>query len=217
MEKALLLVCEGPTDYHILKAIAAHLGETNTVTHTFIPVSPQIDATSGTTSEGHGFGQVLNWCRANRDRIPMLLAFRSANAVFIQMDTDIAKQINKSFGSANQSARQCCEAQLNACLDVTQEPTFCRYILPTQSTETWLLACYDKNTHPNVFPHSIQDYETITDTEQRLLNIGYSHKGRKLKKDRKKYEEEYAPLLLKNLPLARTRCKELDRLCHLLT
>lgn len=140
--------------------------------------------------------------------------------MFVQLDTDIAKQANPDCVELGHSARYCCEEKLNHHLSITEEPPRCHYILPTQNTETWILAShldtvFDENEMP------IHNYETITNTEDRLIALGYPSKKGKNRKARKmnkrpadKYKR-YGKQLTDNLGIARQRCAELDRLCGL--
>jgi hypothetical protein len=228
MEKIILLVAEGQTDIIIFEAIANHLSNP-LVNFLFIPLAPQKDATSG-TYPAHGFGEVINWSRANRDKIQTLIDFKSASSLFIQMDTDIASQINKNCIELKKnhticckSPRICCEKNLNEALQSNSEPTRCSYILATQNTETWLLASHNNVTILDPTLKELKNYELITDTDQILISMGYSARkktaGRKTlnKKQAEKRYKKYAQQLVENLNLARQRCQELDRLCNLIT
>jgi hypothetical protein len=217
MEKTIALVAEGETDIIVFQALAKHFSNEN-ITYKFIPLAPQKDATSN-SFPSHGFGEVLNWCEANKNEIQMHLDFKGMSALFIQMDTDIANQINDDF-KAGFSPRQCCENKLNEKFSLLKEPDRCHYILPTESTETWLLASNIEVTWLSNNLSKITNYELITNTEQRLIEIGYSSrkvksKRRLNKKPAKKYNK-YAQQIIENLDIARQRCPELDRLCHLI-
>jgi hypothetical protein len=216
MAKTILLVTEGKTDIIIFKAIAKHLSNGGT---TFVVIAPQQDATSGTYKQ-HGFGEVTNWCQANKNKIQMLIDFNGASALFVQMDTDIASQLNKDCIEVGGMQRQCCEEALNNRFSSENEPERCYYILPTENTETWLLASYDHFTSLDNSLSEIKNYELITDTEQRLIDIGYPSRKkvgnkRKLNKKPARKYNSYAQQLVENLSLARQRCDELDRLCIL--
>lgn len=210
MEKTILLVCEGPTDEPIFQAIADKLSNKTNI-YKFNMIAPQIDATSG-SADSFGWGNVCNWCIANNNKIDMFLEFDGAESLFIHMDTDIAGDIDPDYTKKGVSARQCCENRLNNCLGVNTAPNNCHYILPTQKTETWLLAQYDNLTHPSVFSHAIVNYESISDVDQKLIAIGYSQKKGKLRKEINKYMA-YGKSLANNLLIARNRCIELDNLC----
>lgn len=213
-EKNFLLVYEGETDIYIFQALAHHFS----ISIKPLP-SPQ-DATSG-TYPSRGYGDVLNWCLANRNKLQMLIDFEGAEALFIQMDTDIANKINPEYIKQNYSARVCCETKLNEKLNTTKEPPRCYYILPTQNTETWILASHhDAELDEN--QTIIHDYELITDTEQRLIKRGYkskkgvnNHSPRKLNKKPATKYKTFGEQLVTNLTLARQRCTELNRLCLL--
>lgn len=220
VEKIFLLVCEGPTDLYVFQALSGYFSSVE-LRLSFESLSPQQDATSG-TYPSHGFGDVLNWCLANKQRIQMLIDFRGANALFVQMDTDIAEQANPQCIGRNDSPRQCCYEKLNECLETSEEPHRCYYVLPTQSTETWILASHTNASllDGGLFP--ISNYELINNTEQRLIDLGYPSKKGKNKHSRKlnkrpaeKYKE-YGSRLINNLQMARSRCDELDRFCRIL-
>jgi hypothetical protein len=219
-EKIFLLVCEGETDVYVFQALAEHFSSSETAL-TIVSLAPQRDATSG-TYPSHGFGEVINWCSANKDKIQMLLDFRGAGALFVQMDTDIAGQANPGCIGQGHSARHCCQEKLNQQFGTPDEPPRCHYILPTQNTETWILASHQP---PALDDNSmaISNYELITDTEQRLIALGYpSKKGvnknapRRLNKKPADKYKKYGKPLTDNLTLARQRCTELHRLCNLL-
>ncbi|WP_428353804.1 hypothetical protein [Methyloprofundus sp.] len=217
MTKNILLVAEGETDVIIFQAIAKHLSNNEI---TFIVIAPQKDSTSGTYKQ-HGFGEVTNWCQANKNKIQMLIDFNGASALFVQMDTDIAGQLNKVCIDAGRMQRQCCEEALNNRFSLENEPEHCYYILPTENTETWLLASHDHFTALDNSLGEIKDYELIIDTEQRLIDIGYPSRKkvgdkRKLNKKPARKYNSYAQQLVKNLSLARQRCDELNRLCVLI-
>lgn len=220
-EKNFLLVCEGETDVYIFQALAAHLSNPDTQLE-ITSLAPQHDATSG-TYESHGYGDVLNWCLAYRNKIQMLIDFKGAESMLIQMDTDIAQQANPDCMEQNHSARHCCQEKLNEKLGTSAEPVRCYYILPTQNTETWLLASHNNVSLLDANMNAINNYELITDTEQRLIYLGYKskkgvnkHAPRKLNKRPAEQYKKHGKQLTSNLTLARQRCVELNRVCLLL-
>lgn len=223
VEKLFLLVCEGPTDIYIFEALASHFSN-DRVNYEIEPLSPEPDATSG-TFPAHGYGNVLNWCASNQDEIQLFIDFgykgREVERIFIQLDTDIAHKINAGCVDQGHSARVCCEQKLNQKLGTPQEPPRCHYILPTENTETWILASHNFSAIDDNLKQ-IENFELITDTEQRLIHqLGYGSKKRKRKLDKNpatKYRdgEKFSKQLVANLSLARQRCAELNRLCSIL-
>lgn len=217
-EKLFLLVCEGETDIYIFEALATHFSNDN-LNYQIKSLAPEPDATNGTTTyPAHGYGNVLNWCSSNREDIQLFIDFEGAEGIFIQMDTDIALKANPRCSKACYSERFCCEQKINMQLGTTEEPPRCHYILPTQNTETWILA-----SHYSPELEKIENFELITDTEQQLIALGYKskkgvnkHAPRKLNKYPAENHKKYAKQLINNLSLARQRCAELDRLCCLL-
>jgi hypothetical protein len=214
-DKTFLLVAEGETDIIIFQVVAKHLSSKQ-VTINIKSLAPQKDVTS-TGYPPHGFGEVQNWCIANKNKIQMLIDFSGANGLLVQMDTDIALQINKG---CTKTPRECCTDKLNEAFATIKEPNRCRYILPTQNTETWLLASHGNYTALDSSLREVTDFESLSDTEERLVALGYPSKkvktGRKkLSKKPRKYHA-HGQQLINNLPLARIRCQELDRLCDIL-
>lgn len=219
-EKLLLLVCEGETDVYVFEALVKHFSTTN-INLKVVSLAPQQCATSG-TYPSFGFGNVLNWCAAYQAKLQMLIDFRGASALFVQMDTDIAQEVNHAGFSQGLGARYCCHERLNQQFRTTDEPQRCHYILPTQNTETWLLACHDNFSALDASCKAIVDYELITTTEKLLIGLGYPSTKRKNRTERKLNKHpatkyiKYGGALVKNLELARPRCVELDKFCSLL-
>ena len=217
MEKLILLICEGETDLIVFDALASHLSTLETKL-TFQSLAPQRDATSGTYPP-NGFGEVLNWCKSNKDRYHMFLDFKGASALYVQLDTDIAKQINENCVKLGNTPRQCCEEQLNKSFQTSREPERCHYILPTQNTESWILAAHDEVSWLDENKKVILNYELLS-SEEYLVKLGYSStksgKRRRLNKSPASRYGAYANRLTSNLDTARQRCKELDRLCKLM-
>ncbi|MHB1494348.1 MAG: hypothetical protein ACYCUY_02710 [Acidithiobacillus sp.] len=203
MNKEILLICEGPTDAHVIREIALHFSNNVTL------IAPQIDATSG-TYERHGYGRVLNWCKANKaSQIQKLLSFKGKNAIFlIHLDTDIANSIYNGRNTGL-NARQRCEHRLNNELGTTSPPTNTYYILPTQNIETWILASFNLSVVDNNRTR-VTNYEVISkkDVAQILADAGFV-------KNVKKYPV-YGKQIVSNLVKSSGLCKELAYLCTLM-
>lgn len=214
VERTLLLVCEGETDIYVFQALSKHYSNTN-IELKIILLAPQQDATSG-TYPSFGYGSVLNWCESNKNKINLLIDFQGASALLLQMDTDIAMQVNSSCMLQNKSARQCCEEKINQKFDTTKEPEKCHYILPTESTETWLLASYTNFSALNNSCKLLVNFEHVADTVDLLIDLGFPRKGRKLRKTPAKSYIKHSKQLVDNIVIAKSRCDELDRLCQLL-
>ena len=203
MNKNILLVCEGPTDAHVIKEIASH--HSNAVTL----IAPQLDATSG-TYVSHGYGKVLNWCKANTtSKIQALLAFSGRDSIFIiHLDTDIANNIYRG-SDTSLNARQRCEHRLNSELNAILQPINTYYILPTQNIETWILASMDLSVIDNNNAQ-VNDYETISKNN---VNIILSNAG--FKKEVKKYPG-YGKKIASRIQKCSALCGELQYLCTLM-
>ncbi len=247
MEKKLvfLLVCEGPTDISFLKKLSEKIGgELNTEIE-LVELSPQKDATTETWPP-HGWTKVRSWCKSwkfktqeeieavaarspfsallQRKYWKALVDIRNADGLIIQMDTDIAEKIvdyNCKFVDYNGSRRDFCEKSILFWLGETAESIDGAYLLlPSFAIETWLLASHDPE--GEVFDDLGKpfNYETLSDVETRLVNIGYPSKvknGRHclIKKENK--HSNYAEQVFMNLDKVKERCGEAERYCLFLT
>ncbi len=210
MTKKFLLVCEGPSDIAVFEAIAqAHGGK-------IIEHSPQLDATSSTYPP-QGWGAVKNWClqlAANRslgNPIDFLLAFKGADGIIIQIDTDIANQIkiNGNFGLAGDKGW--CKSAIDSWLGKRSGHTKIYYVLCAFSTETWILATYS-NRAIGLAGAGLRDYETIPDPQSALIALGYKKNGpTSLFKNKDQYQKPlYAPRVIAHLRKAKARCAALN-------
>jgi hypothetical protein len=234
--KKILVVCEGPTDFVIIKGIIKYITATSPTPFEIQMLSPQIDATTR-QPERQGWTGVKNWCRLNaiKDASSMrgldekikqaalrrnwesLLLISGSDLLLVHLDTDIAEEIDKRFDSTKETRRILCERYLNIWLGIKSAKPKCKYLLPTYATETWILATYDSKEVPTLFSTTPTDYEIFDDYEGKLISIGYASRlrnsKRRLIKKPRKYEvnDKYLPRLLGQLSTAASRCNELSR------
>lgn len=235
-----MLVCEGPTDFHIIEKIAEQLSQDFGYKINIIMLSPQVCASG--SYERQGWGGVKSWCvkfgnkndadlanlnpavsaYVRRQNWRALLAFNGADGIIIQMDTDIAEYLKDvcDFDAAAGVRKAHCAEALQYWLN--ERPNEKLYFsLATYSLETWLLATYAP-TH-DVFNDLSKpfDYEELSDHEQRLISLGWkstNKKGRRrLKKSPSTTYVPYGELVAENLAVVRSRCSEADNLCQYLT
>ncbi len=235
--KVFLLVCEGPTDIEIIKAISDKISE---ITGSGIGIdirelSPVKDQTSG-NYPSHGWTEVKSWCerysirkqivvsddmptwekelasKARANRWDVLLNAANADGLIIQLDTDIAEEMTHDiFSPANIDRRTFCENAINHWLSESDKPNKMFYVLPTFSSETWLLASHEPEIHTN--------YETIQDVETRLIPLGYKTKlknGRPRLKKIPRFYRAYSERMVSKLDIVRGRCSECDNFCKFL-
>ena len=126
---------------------------------------------------------------------------------------DIADKIDSDYQNQGLSRRECCVKALNRALQTRSMPGSCYYVLPTMSTETWLLALHDHQDHPQVFALRLRDYEKYEDPESMLLEIGLPGGSGRLRKTVGLYAD-YAVGLIANITKVRSRCAEFDSLCR---
>lgn len=206
MTKRYLLVCEGPTDISILEAIAHSLGGG------IIELAPKQDATTA-TYPSHGWKAVRDWCQrigANSSKNPLefYLKWHQADGLIIQIDTDIAHfiKIGKKYGASGDSSW--CSKAIDNWLGVHHGLAFVHYVLPTYSTESWILATFANS---RIGISGTRDYESIATPEKYLMSLGYQTVNGKLKKNRQLYKgERYSQRVLKHICKAKRRCSSLN-------
>jgi len=238
LKKKFLLVSEGPTDYVVIKEVAKKISSQIARPIEIKELSPRRDATSGTYPP-HGWGGIRAWCLRNGDKDPAsiahlppsaqqfllrnnwkaLVAFEQADGLIIQLDTDIAHELNKiATFNPGDCRKSHCNNEVLAWLNEPALPNNLYLALTSFALETWLLA-----THPptdGVFSDLAPnfDYEEIHDVEDRLIKLGYSSKvknGRKrVKKSPFTVYEPYGKLIAQNLASVRSRCAAAEALCH---
>ena len=237
MCKKYLLVCEGPTDIFVIKKIASKISN---VIHSQIDiqeVSPQRDATTGQYPE-HGWQAVRQWCRlygkslnnelnsfealaAKRRDWKALLNISGADSLIIQMDTDIVDYITdlkKQYNGFTKRSRK--NFAKNAILNWLGEsilPEKIYLLLTTYSTETWLLATYERT--ERVFSNLPEnfDFENIDNVIELLCNLGlecYTENGR-IKLSKQNYLS-YAQRIVNKLRKVRMECEEAEKFCKFL-
>ena len=232
--KKYLLVCEGPTDFEILSAISKNIENKNGHSIEIVPLSPQIDATSGSYPP-HGWTAVRLWCKSNRvksqgdvasldDKLRevalrknwlALVAVSGADGLIIQLDTDIAEHIvdlAPPFLGSGVTRREFCDTAIAKWLGVKKIHPNMFLVLSSHSTETWLLAMHDPEDAVFADLTVPFNYEDIPDPEDRLLVLGYKKKSGRLHKKPSVYEG-YAHTLVGRLTQVRQRCVEAEVFC----
>src|SRR5690554_480550 len=237
MMKKYLVVAEGPTDFVVLKEIANAIAIEKNEEIKLVELSPQLDATTSSYPP-HGWSGVRTWCRKHQIKTPeaiahldpqiqkyaarqswsALLAIESADGLIIQMDCDIAEEIQEPYQFQPGSCRV--NHSKNGILEwlgLSQAPKEIFLAISSQSLETWILALHPptdpvfKDLQPNFC------YEDITDVEDRLIKLGYSSrrvKGRmRIRKSPYTTYESYGKEIASNLPAVRERCSTAHDLC----
>lgn len=228
-----LVVCEGSTDYEIIKGIVENIGKQLNSRFVTRLLAPRQDATSGTL-ECFGWTRVKEWCEHHRnahnkgnDPIGALLSFIDNGIVLIQFDTDIAQEITlnsnnsiQSFSGNEEDRKEWCNKACKIWLGGCSSNSRISFLLTTWQLETWILAAFDEKTHPAIFTNSIVNYEQIPDVESKLINMGFASKsasGRKrLKKKPDTYRNKYLPIILNNISAIQQRCPEFAAFIKLL-
>lgn len=241
MSKKFLLVCEGPTDYHLINGISRKLSEIAGYPIQIQMLSPQLCASG--QFERQGWTGIKNWCLKNvhkteadlaaakpetraylrRQSWRALVAFSRAQGLIIQMDTDIAEHISDSvvFDPTAKHRRAHCDEALKRWLKEPHSDEKLFFTLTTYALETWLLATYPPE--HSVFNDLAKpfDYEALPDQEDRLIALGWKATKKKGKLRLKKSPSElyipYGQIAADNIDVVRGRCREADDLCnHLL-
>ncbi|MBL0571908.1 hypothetical protein JD522_00440 [Aeromonas hydrophila] len=233
MSDLYLLVSEGPSDIAILKAVAGKLSAMNDRDIEIRELSPARDQTTNRYPR-HGWKEVKSWCIANGDATPpansimanalaklkknwkALVAISKAKGLIIQLDTDIAHhlKINGSHGQPGDRAH--CHAAILSWLGLTIVPQELYFLLPSFSTENWILATHSEDESIfDIYPKPL-NYECISDPCTLMTTAGYALKGDgSISKDYELYST-YGQKICANMVDVRTRCLEFDAFCNYL-
>jgi len=237
MEKLLfLLVCEGPTDILTIKSIAKKISQKIDKDIEIRELSPQRDETTNRYPH-HGWKEVRKWCKLygkslNNSTNPLesfaarsknwksLVSVSNANALIIQIDTDIAEYIDEVeptySGSTKNARKRFLDKAILQWLGEDTIPEKAFLLKSTYSTETWLLATFDKN---NVVFDDLNegfDFEEIEDINPRLFTLGcanYTDPNGQQKLSKNNYGN-YADKIASNIDKVRKECEEANLLCN---
>ena len=141
------IVCEGPTDYTILKEVIDHItGESND----YVQLQPEADLTG---AYGNGWKGVWKWCRDNaacKEKL-MRAVEPSLDLLIIQMDGDVSRKEKIAHCLCN--VLPCAEhkTSVNAyirhleqlIIEELQDMSDTCIVIPCDSTESWIVAAYD--------------------------------------------------------------------------
>lgn len=233
-----MLVCEGPSDIAVIKNIAKKISKDIGKKIEIRDHAPIRDSTTGEYPE-HGWKAVRQWCRLNgnsenieentifaliakRKSWRSLIGFDNIAGFIIHMDTDIAHVIDElpfslpanSIGSRKKHSRK---ALLNWLDERKKKPDELYFLLPTYSTETWLLSTHERS--ETVFDDLPKDFnfEAIVDVERRLVDLGYqTHTDKEGNIRFTKHENvyaSYAQKIVDELAKVRNNCVETDLFC----
>jgi hypothetical protein len=232
-----MLVCEGPSDILVIKKIAEKISQETGRKIEIRDHAPIRDSTTGEYPE-FGWKKVRQWCRLNgssenieEESIFALIAKRKSWRAYIgfdnilgfiiHLDTDIAHVIDQlPFSlpaSSIRSRKKHCKKALLNWLDEKNKPDEVYFLLPTHSTETWLLSTHERNeTVFNDLPKNF-DFEKIDDVEKRLIDFGYkTHIDKEGNTRFTKHEnvyKSYAQRIINELTKVRSNCLEADLFC----
>lgn len=237
--KIFLLVCEGPTDIEIIRAMAEKVKETIGKPIEIRELSPTQDKTTGAYPR-QGWTAIKSWCEAyslNKNivisddledwrkkllakkmsfRWDTLIKMSGADGIILQIDTDIAEEMTHAdFTTSGITRKLFSQNAVNLWLNETAKPQDFYYLMSTFSTETWLLATHKILDNAAILGDlaTITDYETITDSEDRLIALGYAkHKKNgkvRLRKEPALYKK-YGEKIVSKIDVVRARCIEAD-------
>lgn len=235
MSAVYLLVCEGFTDSLVIDKIAKKLGQKLGKSIEIRPIAPQRDATTSRV-EDFGWENVRQWCQiygnsqnielnslealaASRKNWKPLISFSGASGLIIQIDTDIVEQIGDIrplySGSTKKARKKFIEKAIITWLGEQDLPTEIFILASTHSTETWILATYDRSN--GIFNDLDEnfDFEDIQDATNRLLKLGYKCHPENEKKINKheSFYIDYANNIAAKITKVRSECEEVEKLC----
>ncbi|HFD2589408.1 TPA: hypothetical protein ACTW4A_004775 [Klebsiella pneumoniae] len=236
MEKPLLflLVCEGPSDIPVIRRVAEEIcrneGKDIEIRH----IAPQQDSTGAW--ERHGYVGVAKWCALYgkkseqalqklpenirkaviRKNWEALVKAASADGLIIQMDTDIVDQLNflpNRFDETKDNRREYCKSSLLMKLGLQSTPENLVLLLPSYSTETWIIASFNED-HV-IFKDLAKpiSFEELDNCEDLLINADFKkerkHGKTRLKKSHDIYLQ-YAEIVANNITKVVERCQEVN-------
>lgn len=232
-----LLVCEGPSDIPVITKVTEELCRRNGKNVEIRHLAPQQDHTG--SWERHGWGGVMRWCglygtKSDAELANIPAAFRNAvkrrnwkalvkasnaDGLIIQMDTDIVSELRilpQHFDINTDNRRTYCQDSIKSKLGLANNDEELILLLPSYSTETWILATLDEtNAVFNNIAKPIE-FEKIINCEELLINAGFKKERKKGKNKLKKSHDLYIPYAeaVKNkLNIVRTKCSELNLYC----
>ena len=150
------IVCEGPTDYTILKEVIDHItGESND----YVQLQPEADLTG---AYGNGWKGVWKWCRDNaacKEKL-MRAVEPSLDLLIIQMDGEYKGKYHPLECDSKKEIRESCPIVLPCAEHKTSVNAYIRHleqliieelqdmsdtciVIPCDSTESWIVAAYD--------------------------------------------------------------------------
>ncbi|MEG7508403.1 hypothetical protein [Serratia marcescens] len=237
--KIFLLVCEGPTDIEIIRAMAEKVKESIGRPIEIRELSPTQDKTTGTYPR-QGWTAVKSWCETyslNKNivipeeleewrkklltkkmsfRWDTLIKMSGADGIILQIDTDIAEEMTHAdFTTSGLTRKLFSHNAVNLWLNEIAKPLDFYYLMSTFSTETWLLASHQIVENTTVLGDlaTVTDYESIPDSEARLIALGYAkHKKNgqvRLRKEPAIYKR-YGEKIVSKIDVVRARCIEAD-------
>jgi len=183
------LVCEGPTDETVVKAIIETILPTSMFSVTL--QQPEFSAAFGDYRGEHGTGWrgVLQWCKASKRDFGELVdnpLFMNFDVLIIHLDADVAEEHDIELAqpcplaSATTDRLRIFLAELAGVATPTGNVVFCT---PSKATEAWLLAAlYPSENYRG------QDIECLSDPASRLAG---KPEGERLVSGRKKLPKRY--------------------------
>lgn len=245
---AYILVCEGPTDIYLTTEVVKKMSvllkknikilEGSPIKNKFgsyprhgwkevmkwcqdygddtPPINPSVN---------NVFAQKLQALGVNKNKKSwkaLLAMSPNAKGIIIHIDTDIAHLLdvnNRSHRFGNPGARAHCVHAIKQWLGIKNElPKEIYCLLPSYSTETWLLALHEQT--DNVFDGIAKpfNYEEISEPELYLIKKGYAstYDEEKKKDVLEKTKANYIKYGIKvadKIHDVRAKCKELDDFC----
>lgn len=196
MSKHIGIVCEGPTDYILLKGIVDHITETD---NQYVPLQPEEDLSG---KYGNGWKGVWKWCT---DHGEILDEYRTdvsprLDLIIIQMDGDVARKEKEIHCTCEKTLCQwkglchpleCSYLKNEACpvripcaahaatvegyidhltkqiiLWLKQKEGIC-VVIPCDSTDAWVAAAYE----------TLEEPERIEDPWKHVISKGKSFHG----------------------------------------
>lgn len=212
------IVAEGPTDVILIEELVSLLlpGE-----HHFLLLQPDLSETPGFGVHGAGWKGVVAWCESIAKEYGdisfyMQKAVPVMDLLIIHVDGDIAREVEIECACPCPPVEDtvyALEKKIIQWLGVIEDlPDGVICCVPTDNTETWILAAYDEqriyHSPPERYLECLHDPELIICQKPfKLLKL----KEGKPKKTQVKYREELIPKVIQKWSIVKEICTQAKR------
>lgn len=185
------LICEGPTDRHILTAILDNYLDDFVP----IPIQPPLSQFGGDAGPmGGGWKGIRTWCQ--QELAGGLESLQNMDAIIIQIDADVAYEVDSSLDQSSKAELHCpppsipsnlVRSRVLAWLEVTTLDPTCVLCIPAMGSETWALVALDPD-NPMILSCQGSDDSDCIECRQDIKAILHGYDNALVEKKDGKYK-----------------------------